>query len=201
MSDHQSLLITSEMMQEGKMPLLFVGGASNIQSPSGPIRNPGRDPLAKWLDQQGWSYFDPQIHPSTHGREYIWGIDGPQEKKAREMVKLRIYEINPYTIAAVSIMEVMDDARRGRASIVWFNGGRRFAPQGLGDRDELRDNQNFRQQIGEMAYWHLDAYINAGRHLRIELPKMIEDCTNIVFVESFDEVKTVIATLLKKLIP
>ena len=48
---------------------------------------------------------------------------------------------------------------------------------------------------------HLDAYVNAGRHIRIELPKMLEDCTNIVFVESFDEVKAAIATLLKKLIP
>ena len=201
MSDQKSLLITSEMMQEGKMPVLFIGGASNIQSPHGPIRNIGRDSLAKWLDHQGWTYFDPQIHPSTHGREYIWGIDGPQEKRARELVKLRVYEISPYTIAAVSIMEIMDDARRGRISIVWYHGGRRFSPQGLGDRDELRNNQQLRQRIGEMAYWHLDAYINAGRHIRIELPKMLEDCQNIIFVDSFDEVKTVITTLLKKLNP
>ena len=201
MSDRKSLLITSEMMEAGEMPQLFIGGASNIQTRAGTIRNPGRDPLARWLDNQGWSYFDPQIHISTHGRDYIWGIDGPQEKKAREMTELRVYEINPFTIAAVSIMEVMDDARWGRMSIVWYNGGRIFAPQGLGDRDELRSNQNLRKEIGEMAYWHLDAYVNAGRHIRIELPKMLEDCTNIVFVESFDEVKAVIATLLKKLIP
>jgi len=200
-SGQKSFRITSEMMQAGEMPLLFIGGASNIQSPTGPIRNPGRDPLAKWLDNQGLSYFDPQIHPSTHGRDYIWGIDGPQEKKAREFAKLRVYEINPFTIAAVSIMEILDDARRGRTSVVWYNGGRRFAPQGVGDRDELRNNHQLRQQIGEMAYWHLDAYINAGRHIRIELPKMLEDCTNIVFVESFDEVKAVLTTLLKKLVP
>ncbi|HXQ35158.1 MAG TPA: hypothetical protein VN843_14175, partial [Anaerolineales bacterium] len=110
MSVQKSLLITSEAMQAGEMPLLFIGGASNIQSPSGPVRNPGRDRLARWLDHQGWSYFDPQIHPSTHGRDYIWGIDGPQEKRAREMAKLRVYELNPFTIAAVSIMEIMDDA-------------------------------------------------------------------------------------------
>jgi len=201
MSEKNSLLITSEMMKGGEIPLLFTGGASNIQSPAGPIRNPGRDPLERWLDHQGWSYFDPQIHPSTHGRDYIWGIDGPQEKRARELAKLRIYEITPYTIAAVSIMEVMDDARRGRNSIVWYNGGRRFAPQGLGDRAQLRGDQKLREQIGEMAYWHLDAYINAGRHIRIELSRMVEDCSNIVFVESFDEVKAVIATLLKKLNP
>lgn len=198
MSDFKSLLVTSEMMQAGEIPLLFIGGASNIQSPTGPIRNPGRDPLARWLDKQGWSYYDPQIHPSTHGRDYIWGIDGPQEKKARELAKLRVYEISPFTIASVSIMEIMDDGRKGRTSVVWYNGGRVFAPQGLGDRDGLRSNQKLRQQIGEMAYWHLDAYINAGRHIRIELPKMLEDCTNIVFVESFDEVKAALTTFLKK---
>ena len=201
MSDNKSLLVTSEMMQAGDMPLLFVGGASNIQTITGPIRNPGRDPLARWLDEQGWSYFDPQIHYATHGRDYIWGIDGPQEKIAREITKLRVYEINPYTIAAVSVMEVMDDARLGRNSIVWYNGGRIFAPLGLGDRDELRNNHELRERIGDMAYWHLDAYVNAGRHIRIELPKMLEGCKNIIFVESFDEVKSVITILMKKLLP
>jgi len=199
MSVQKSLLITSEMMEAGEMPLLFVGGASNIQSPSGPVRNPGRDTLARWLDHQGWSYFDPQIHPSTHGRDYIWGIDGPQEKRAREMAKLRVYEINPLTIAAVSVMEIMDDARRQRLSVVWYDGGRSFKPLGLGDRDDLRGNEKLREQIGDMAYWHLDAYINAGRHIRIELPKMLEDCLNIVFVESFDEVKSAVVVLAKKL--
>ncbi len=201
MPNKKSLLVTSEMMQAGEMPLLFTGGASNIQTLEGPMRNPGRDPLARWLDEQGWSYFDPQIHYATHGRDYIWGIDGPQERIAREITKLRVYEINPYTIAAVSVMEVMDDARLGRNSIVWYNGGRIFSPYGLGDRDELRNKHELRQQIGEMAYWHLDAYINAGRHIRIELPKMLDGCKNIVFVESFDEVKSVITILLEKLLP
>jgi len=200
MSNKKPLLITSEMMQAGEMPMLFIGGASNIQTLDGPIRNPGRDPLARWLDEQGWSYFDPQIHYATHGRDYIWGIDGPQERIAREVTKLRVYEINPYTIAAVSVMEIMDDARLGRNSIVWYNGGRIFAPLGIGNRDELRSNHALRQKIGDMAYWHLDAYINAGRHIRIELPKMLEGCKNIVFVESFDEVKDVISILLPKLL-
>jgi len=200
MSHNKSLLITSEMMQAGVIPLLFIGGASNIPTADGPIRNPGRDPLAKWLDEQEWSYFDPQVNYATHGRDYIWGIDGPLEKTAREITKLRVYEINPFTIAAVSIMEVMDDARWGRASIVWYNGGRIFAPLGLGNRDEIRNNHELRERIGDMAYWHLDAYVNSGRHIRIELPKMLEDCKNIVFVESFDEVKSAITILMNKLL-
>jgi hypothetical protein len=47
-----SMLITSEMMQQGAMPQLFTGGACNIQDVTGPIRNPGRDPLATWLDEK-----------------------------------------------------------------------------------------------------------------------------------------------------
>lgn len=197
MPNSNSKLITSEMMQNGEKPLLFTGGACNIQDVSGPMRNPGRDPLAAWLDEQGWSYFDPQIHPSTHGRDYVWGIDGPQEKRAREDAKLRIYEITTTTISAVTMLEIMDDARRNLKSIVWFNGGNNFAPIGLGDRDALLNNHTLRQHVGEMIYSHLRAYIDAGRQLRNELLLMLADCPSIVVVNSFDELKTVIDYLLK----
>lgn len=196
----KSMLVTSEMMQAGVVPLLFTGGASNIQSPTGPVRNPGRDPLAYWLDEQGWSYFDPQIHPDTHGRDYIWGLDGPQEKKAREMAKLRVYEIIPTTIAAVSTLEIMDDARRNRTSLVWFNDGRTFTPFGLGSLDELSRNESLRLKVGDMVYAHLIAYIKAGNQLRSELMLMLVDCPHIVFVNSFEELKTAITFLLPKLL-
>lgn len=195
----KSMLVTSEMMQEGVTPLLFTGGASNIQDTDGPIRNPGRDPLAAWLDEQGWSYFEPQIHPSTHGREYVWGIDGPQEKRAREIAKLRVYEITATTIAAVTMFEIMDDARQGRYSIVWFNEGRTFAPIGLGNRNEIKNNKNLQLKIGNTAYYHLVAYVSAGSQLRDELTLMLNDCQHIVFVNSLDELRTTIAYLLKKL--
>jgi len=187
------MLVTSEMMVSGVKPLLFTGGACNIQGRSGPVRNPGRDPLASWLDNRGWSYFDPQIHPSTHGREYIWGIDAPQEKKAREQARLRVYEITSTTIGAVTTLEIMDDARHGRTSIVWFNEGKSFAPIGLGSRDELQNNHALRDYVGETVFSHLLAYINAGRQIRHELPLMLADCECIVFVYSFDELKKAIA--------
>jgi len=193
----KSMLITSEMMQEGVIPQLFTGGACNIQDLSGPIRNPGRDPLAAWLDEQKISYFDPQIHPITHGRDYIWGIDGHQEKKAREQAKLRVYEITATTIAAITMLEVMDDARLGRVSIVWFNGGKSFAPIGLGDRDQIRRNEPFKQTVGNMAYSHLVAYVIAGCQLRDELLLMLANCPKTVFVNSLDELKMVIAHLIK----
>jgi hypothetical protein len=196
MSNPKSLLVTSEMMQAGVVPLLFIGGASNIQEASGPVRNPGRDPLARWLDEQGWSYFDPQIHPETHGRDYIWGIDGPQEKRARRIARLRVYEITATTIAAVSMLEIMDDARHGRRSIVWFNDGKIFAPIGLGDLDDLRKNDLLRLRVGDLVYFHLEAYLKAGNQLRNELILMLADSPHIVFVNSFKELKTAITYLL-----
>jgi hypothetical protein len=191
------MLITSEMMQEGIKPLLFTGGACNMQTANGAERNPGRDELANWLDEQGWSFFEPQIHPATHGREYIWGIDGPQEKRAREMAKLRVYEITSTTIASMTMLEIMDDARLNRTSIVWFNdGGLRFSPIGLGDKDQLLKNYELKQKVGDLIFSHLLAYVNAGRQIRLELQMMLADCQSVVFVNSFDELKLAITHLL-----
>ncbi len=195
MATLQSRLVTSEMMQAGQRPTLFTGGACNIQTAEGPIRNPGRDPLAAWLDEMGLFYFDPQIHPTTHGRDYVWEIDGPREKQAREEARLRVYEITPTTIAAISMMEIMDDACHGRVTIVWFNEGRTFAPLGLGTRDEFQNNATLRQQIGETAYSHLLAYINAGRQLRGEIATLLADYPHITFVDSLDELKAHIFSL------
>ncbi len=196
MSKTESMLVTSEMMQKGKEPLIFTGGACNIQGLDGPMRNPGRDPLEIWLDEQQFSYFEAQIHATTHGRDYIWGIDGPQEKKAREIAKIRVYEVTSTTIGAVTMMEIMDDARVGRTSVVWFNEGQIFSPLGLGTRDEVRNNNALRADIGDTAYFHLVAYINAGTQLRNEILLMLSDCPHIIFVNSFEELKNAITYLL-----
>ncbi len=196
MDEPKLMLVTSEMMREGETPVIFTGGACNIQRVTGPERNPGRDPLARWLDRKGWSYFDPQIHPCTHGRDYLWEIDSPQEKHARETARLRVYEIIPTTIASVAMLEIMDDARWGRRSIVWFNGPRTFSPIGLGDRDEIRADAALRKQVGEMAYQHLVAYVSAGRQLRKELALMVADCPHIEFVDSLEELTHAISRLL-----
>jgi hypothetical protein len=196
--ESQCLLVTSERMQAGERPIVFTGGACNIQGLDGPIRNPGRDPLARWLDAQGIPYFDPQIHPSTHGREYAWELDGPMEKKAREEAKLRVYELTSSTIAAVSILEVMDDARAGRPAVVWWNGGRVFAPIGIGERAELEANRALRERLGETAYQHLLAYVAAGRQLRRELEVMLADSDVVRFADSLPELQRTISELLAR---
>lgn len=185
----ETTLVTSEMMKEGNRPLLFTGGACNIQGPDGAVRNPGRDRLARWLEERGWSYFDPQIHPSTHGRDYVFELDGPQESVARANACLRVYEILPTNIGAISILEVMDDARRGRESVVWFHGGRDFEPNELGERDVLKANDELRRRVGGLVFHHLVAHADAGRQMRCYLTVMLEDCPLITFVDSFEELK------------
>ena len=180
-------LITSEAMQRGARPRLFTGGTCMIQTLDGPIRNPGRDRLAAWLDARGWTYFEPQIHPETHGRSYIWELDGPQEKIAREHAELRVYEINPSSISAVSALEILDDARRERPSVVWLNGGPAFQPIGLGDVETLRRDDDLSARVGPIIYHHLVAYANAGRQIRRELISLLEDSPTVSFVASFEE--------------
>ncbi len=183
------MLVTSEMLLDGHEPLLFLGGACNVQGPEGPERNPGRDPLARWLDERGWSYFDPQIHPSTHGRGYAFEIDGRQEGRARAVARLRLYEILPVTHGSVTMLEVLDDARRGRDSVVWFHGGREFVPTGLGDLPRLRRDTELRERLGEQLFHHLVAYVGSGRHLRRHMEVMVGDSPHVVLVDSLSEVK------------
>ena len=69
---------------------------------------------------------------------------------------------------------------------------------GLGDRDQLRENETLRQQVGEMVYSHLLAYLDAGRRIRQELLLMLADCPYIIFVNSLDELKQATSYFLNK---
>ena len=171
-------------MNAGKKPSVCLAGACTIQTAAGGVRNVGRDELAAWLDDQKVGYFEVQIHQDTHGRGYDWGLDGPNEKKARSEAKLRVYELRPDVLSVVTAMEILDDARRGRQSIVWFHdGGETFAPHGLGDRDQLKaDSATWTESAGQLAYQHLYAYVNGGRALRNELKAMLADAPTIHFV-------------------
>ena len=66
-------------------------------------------------------------------------------------------------------------------------------------RDDVRGNEDLRRQVGDMAYYHLLAYVTAGRHLRMEIQVMLGDCEHIVFVESFEELQDTVCEMLPKL--
>ena len=193
----KEMLVTSEQFKEGRMPDVFLGGACSMVTAKGHERNPGRDPAADWLDQQKLSYFDPQIHPDTHGRDYIYELDGPVEKAARALARLRIYEITPWSLASVTMFEILDDVRRGRVSLVWFNGGEDYAPFGIGSTDDVRTDEDLEDRMGNPAHAHLVGILKAGRRMRKELQAMTADYPKLMFVRSLDELKEEALKLLK----
>ena len=60
-------------MSDVKTVQVFSGGACNIRDDQGRLlRNQERDAINDWLTEQGIKFFDPQIHPDTHGEEYVY---------------------------------------------------------------------------------------------------------------------------------
>lgn len=178
---------TSEMMQMGVIPQVTLGGACGIVCSSGIIRNTGRDLLGETLSLKGISFFEVQIAPSTHGREYNWELDAPNEKKARQLSVVRVYEIRPDTLAGVTHEEIMDDHANGRRSIVWFH-GEGFSPIGLGSSKALKENKAVKALVGELYFDQLLAFVKAGEQMRVELELMLKDSQWITFVHGDEDV-------------
>ena len=191
------MLIRSEQVLAGTHPQLFLGGACALWNEEGEQRNTGRDPIAAWLDEQGLSYFDPQIHMSTHGRDYEWELDGPVEKKVRLEAGMRIYEITPYSLASATMFEIFDDARRGRRSLVWFNHGDDYAPAGLGNFKVVAANDVLKEQVGVLVHAHMVGFLKAGKRMRMELCAMLDDCPQITIADSEAQVRDAITTRFK----
>lgn len=169
------------MVEQGIMPEVLMGGACATVTTEGVVRNTGRDPIGVWLTNKGISFFEVQIHPTTHGREYDWNLDCAKERLVRQMALVRLYEIRPDTISGVTHEEIFDDHTKKRRTIVWFN-GEGFAPVGLGDAKALKANEELKAKVGELLFNHLWAYINAGRQMRLELEAMLKGSRYITFV-------------------
>jgi hypothetical protein len=165
---------------------VFLGGASSISTKDGPIRNPGRDRLWQWLSDAGLTYFDPQIHLTTHKRDYDQKIDGPKEKLARRIAKLRVYEIIPETMAPITFFELLDDVRKRRRSIAWIHGPFRYIPTGTGSIDDLKQNTALQKSVDPAIYYQLMEGVKGGNRMRDELPQMIGRSKHSTFVEADD---------------
>lgn len=137
-----SKLVTSEMMAVGRVATICFCGACNIIGPDGTLlRNKGRDELLFWAEDAGVSFYEVQIHQSTHGRGYVYEIDGAHEQAAREKAKLRVYEIRPDVTGIITFMELMQDAALGRPGIVWIReNGWNFKHPIAGGKKEIRNN-------------------------------------------------------------
>ncbi len=101
---------------------VVVGGTSNVVVGAERWRNTGRDLLMQLLDEQGISWFNPEIHESTHGRRYNYEIDGPVEQAALDNAQVIVLELSNLTPAPSTMIEALKYAIMGRRLVVVFDG-------------------------------------------------------------------------------
>jgi len=100
---------------------VFTGGACNVLNEEGKLlRNQERDRINDWLTGKGVLFFDPQIHPDTHGAEYDYAIHHVIEVAAREAAKINLYEVSPYTFGGISSFEIAVDCFRWKEPMVIY---------------------------------------------------------------------------------
>ena len=154
-------------LEEASSVKVFSGGACNVRDEQGQLlRNVERDDINKWITEKGIRFYDPQIHPDTHGMEYNFEIHSHMEIAARAAASVNIFEISPRTFGGVASMEVaLDEFRYHQPTIIFFSDGNNdqdmipvhtpqgfpiFAPYGIEDNDvamkahyeEMRKNAN-----------------------------------------------------------
>lgn len=105
--------------------LVFSGGSCNILNAEGKLlRNTERDPINDWLTEQKILFYDPQIHPDTHGVEYNYDLHHRLEKAARKAAKINLYEISSRTFGGISSLEIAADQFRWQEPmVIYFSDG------------------------------------------------------------------------------
>ena len=166
-------------LDETKEILVFSGGACNIRDETGKLlRSTERDPINEFLSKNNILFFDPQIHPDTHGTTYTYDIHQPMEVAARKHAKINLFEISPRTFGGATSLEIaVDEHQFNDPSIIYFSDGVHhtdvipihsadgyplFEPYGIHDNDLARAT-------------HYKEYIKNANRLRRYLMKFAED--------------------------
>jgi len=112
-------------MSEVSKTQIFSGGACNILDADGNLlRNTERDPINEWLTEMDLWFFDPQIHPDTHGEEYDYRKHHPLEIAARNVAGINLYEISPRTFGGITSFEIASDHfREHEPMVIYFSDG------------------------------------------------------------------------------
>lgn len=114
-----------QTVEEAKQVKIFSGGACNILGEDGKLkRNEERDMINDWLSEKSLAFFDPQIHPDTHGREYEFELDFPMEAAARQAAAINLYEISPYTFGSATSLEIaINEYQDSMPTVIYFSDG------------------------------------------------------------------------------
>lgn len=186
----QSAEAVQSALDSGKT-VVFSGGACNCITTEGTkVRNTARDSLNGYLAENDIFYFDPQIHPDTHGREYNYDVDGPGEQTARSLAAVTIYQIGDDTLGAVTGLEAVRDAVGGKKVVLWLSGEHdaknkpMFVPQGVNT-----------EGLDPATKAHLGEYVSGGQKLRQNLRDFIKGFSNVRVVRTEDEAKAALQEL------
>lgn len=116
--------VTQEI-ERAHLTQVFSGGACNIRDSKGMLlRNGERDVINNWLTEKNILFFDPQIHPDTHGEEYAFEKHSTLEIAARKGAKINLYEISPRTFGGISALEIASDHfRYHEPMVIYFSDG------------------------------------------------------------------------------
>lgn len=153
----------TEELKTAHLTQVFSGGACNVLNEEGRLlRNTERDFINNWLSEHKILFFDPQIHPDTHGVEYNFQKHSVLEKAARDAASLNLYEISPRTFGGVSSLEVaVDHFRWQEPMVLYFSDGNigedripdhsdkghpLFVPYGLHD-SEVAARAHYREMV------------------------------------------------------
>jgi len=152
-------------LSTAQLTQVFSGGACNILSENATLlRNQERDQINDWLTSQRIIFYDPQIHPDTHGRDYDYYIHHPLEIAARRYAKINLYEVSPFTFGGVTSLELAaDHFRYHEPMVIYYSDGNPdedvipkhsergyplFDPNGLDDKpSETLVNAHFKEMI------------------------------------------------------
>ncbi len=126
LTDDKGLMMTGSWNVTTEMSVahrtqVFSGGACNILDSTGTLlRNTERDRINTWLSDKQVFFFDPQIHPDTHGVEYNYDIHHKVELAARAAAKINLYEVSPRTFGGITSFEIAADQFRFREPMVIY---------------------------------------------------------------------------------
>jgi len=160
--------------------VVFSGGACNIMdAKANLLRNEERDDINDWLTRNDILFYDPQIHPDTHGMEYNFEIHQPLEVAARQKARVNLFEISPLTFGGATSLEIaLDEFRYEEPTIIFFSDGNHkqdripahspdgyplFSPAGLYNGDM------------PVRLAHYKSFIKAANRMRKYFMKFAED--------------------------
>lgn len=162
---------------------VFSGGACNVIDSQGKLlRNTERDAINNWLTEQNIVFFDPQIHPNTHGVEYDYAIHHPLEMAARLAAKINLYEVSPRTFGGITSFEIAaDEFRYEEPTIIYFSDGDAdqdniplYSPKGypLFEPLGLDENEQARKA-------HYKEFIKNGNNMRKYLTRFAREMSSL----------------------